>query len=449
MPSTPLRVKVLSRNPDDYLRETKKDIHKVQRNYNADLHPFEVAREYTRALNAIKLERVFAKPFVGSLDGHQDGVNILKKHPKSISTLLSGSCDGEIKQWNLAERKCKRTIQAHTGIIRGLAFNPSGSQFYSVSDDKVIKVWKSECPAWGEEEEPISTIISKHMITGIDYSWKQPHYITCGEKVQLWDENRSEPLRTYSWGVDSHNCIRFNPVETDLVASCSTDRSILLFDTRESSPLRKVVLNLISNSMCWNPMEAFTFVVANEDYNLYSFDMRKLSTPVNIHKDHVSAVIDVDYSPTGKELVSGSYDKTIRIFETGKGHSRDVYHTKRMQRLTSVTWSLDNKYILSGSDEMNIRIWKAQASDKIGTLMPRQKSAMNYNNKLKERFAHHPQVKRIARHRHVPKHIYNAKRELQSINESQKKKEANRRKHSKPGSVPYQSERTKHAKEEV
>ena len=53
---------------------------------------------------------------------------------------------------------------------------------------------------------------------------------------------------------------------------------------------------------------------------------------MNVHRDHVQAVIDVDYSPTGKEFVSGSYDKSIRIFESNKGHSREVYHTKRMQR---------------------------------------------------------------------------------------------------------------------
>lgn len=102
--------------------------------------------------------------------------------------------------------------------------------------------------------------------------------------------------------------------------------------------------------------------------SLYTFDVRKLKQPVNIHMDHTSAVIDIDYAPTGREFVSGSYDKSIRIFESLKGHSRDVYHTKRMQRLTCVKWSLDNKYVLSGSDEMNIRMWKARASEKLGVV---------------------------------------------------------------------------------
>jgi WD repeat and SOF domain-containing protein 1 len=125
--------------------------------------------------------------------------------------------------------------------------------------------------------------------------------------------------------------------------------------------------------------------------------MRNLKSALNVLKDHVSAVfvfkgyskkfvsfvsglgadsiadaflwnhrIDVDYSPTGEELVTGAYDRTLRIFDARQGHSRDVYHTKRMQRLFCVKYSMDSKYIFSGSDDANIRIWKSNASEKLG-----------------------------------------------------------------------------------
>lgn len=55
-------------------------------------------------------------------------------------------------------------------------------------------------------------------------------------------------------------------------------------------------------------------------------------------------------------------------------------------------------------------------------LQPREREAFHYNEKLKEKFAHHPQVKRIARHRHVPKPIYNAQREHAIIKQSKKRK---------------------------
>ena len=79
-------------------------------------------------------------------------------------------------------------------------------------------------------------------------------------------------------------------------------------------------------------MEAFNIACASEDHNIYIFDMRKMDRAQNILKDHVAAVMDVKFSPTGEELVSASYDRTIRLWNRDKGHSRDIYHTKRMQR---------------------------------------------------------------------------------------------------------------------
>lgn len=61
-----MRIKVLSRDEKQYTRERPNDLQRVQRNAAPELHPFERAREYKRALNAVKLDRVFAKPFLGA-----------------------------------------------------------------------------------------------------------------------------------------------------------------------------------------------------------------------------------------------------------------------------------------------------------------------------------------------------------------------------------------------
>ena len=54
--------------------------------------------------------------------------------------------------------------------------------------------------------------------------------------------------------------------------------------------------------------------------------------------------MDLDYSPTGKEFVTGSYDKTMRIFKVDSGKSREVYHGRRMQKLFN--YKLRSFYIL-------------------------------------------------------------------------------------------------------
>lgn len=63
------------------------------------MHPFSRARERTRALNAAKMERMFAKPFVASLEGHVDAVEVMKRKPGSVTDIASGSWDGGVCVW--------------------------------------------------------------------------------------------------------------------------------------------------------------------------------------------------------------------------------------------------------------------------------------------------------------------------------------------------------------
>ena len=44
------------------------------------------------------------------------------------------------------------------------------------------------------------------------------------------------------------------------------------------------VMQTRNNAVAWNPMEAFNFTVANEDCNLYTYDMRKLSIASCVHQ---------------------------------------------------------------------------------------------------------------------------------------------------------------------
>jgi WD repeat and SOF domain-containing protein 1 len=353
-----------------------------------------------------------------------------------------------VRVWNLAERKCLQTYNAHDGFVRGLCMNPTASMFFSCGNDKIIKHWKYDLETVTSLLEPVQTIVGRTFYTSIDHHMKKPMYATSGEKIDVWDETHLEPIKSYSWGVDSHYVVKFSPVEYHLMASCAADRSIILYDVRQSVPVRKVVMAMSSNSLCWNPLEAMLFTVASEDHNLYTFDMRKLDTPLQVHMDHTAAVMSVDYSPTGKEFVTASYDKTIRFFQANNGRSHEIYHTKRMQHVMAVKWSLDNKYVISGSDEMNIRIWKSHASEKLGLTRPREREQLEYGDKIKEKFKHFPEIKRIKRHRHLPKPIYNAQKEMRIQKASRQRKDANRRAHSKPGTIPYVSEKKKHVIEE-
>lgn len=482
---TTMKIKTISRSSDTYIPERNTDETRVARNLDPALHPFERAREYQKALTATKMERMFAKPFVGQLgDGHRDAVYSIARNFDTLNRIATGAGDGVIKYWNIKARKEYVSFKAHYGRVSGLIVTPNG-RLLSCGHDKNIKMWSvkdedfkskprklkqlddvealdSELESEEEEDEEedednqennesevntnglIKTYLGANAFDSIDHHFSKNLFVTGGSNIELWDSNRSNPISNLTWGADNIITVRFNNVEKDIFASAGTDNSVVLYDIRTNSPTQKIVSTLKTNAISFNPLSAYNFVCASEDSNIYGYDSRNLSRSTNVYKDHVSAVTDVDYSPTGKEIVSGSYDRTIRIFNNYEGHSREVYHTKRMQHVDCVKYSLDSKFIFSGSDDCNIRIWRSVAWERTHVKSTRERNKLEYDAKLKEKFKFMPEIRRISKHRHVPIGIKKDADSRRIQVDSLKRKQQNDRRHSKPGSKPFKPEREKH-----
>ncbi|KAI9746018.1 MAG: rRNA-processing protein sof1 [Claussenomyces sp. TS43310] len=438
-----MKIKALSR-ASSALQAPGSDVTRQPRNVDPALHPFERAREYTRALNATKMERMFAAPFLAQMGrGHVDGVYTMAKDPNSLERFASGSGDGVVKVWDLTNREEIWNGTAHENIVKSMCWTKD-QKLLTCASDRTIKLFDPYNTPSGIA--PTETWFGSNAFTSLSHHRAKNAFAVSSGVISIYDlERPTAPPEVLKWptSTDTITAVAFNQVETSILASCATDRSIVLYDLRTSMPLAKTILNFASNAISWNPMEAYNLALANEDHNIYIFDMRKMDRALNVLKDHVAAVMDVEFSPTGEELVSASYDRTVRLWDRGKGHSRDMYHTKRMQRVFSAKFTPDSKYLLTGSDDGNIRLWRSHASAREGIKSARQRQALEYNAALSERYAHMPDIRRIKRHRHVPKVIKKAGEikgeELKSI----KRKEENQRKHTKKQFQKRRSEREK------
>ena len=59
-----------------------------------------------------------------------------------------------------------------------------------------------------------------------------------------------------------------------------------------------------------------------------------------------------------------------------------------MQRCFQAKWTQDSKYLLTGSDDGNVRLWRANASSREGIKSTRQRQALEYNEALSKRYEH-------------------------------------------------------------
>ncbi|KAI8551567.1 hypothetical protein RHMOL_Rhmol06G0196200 [Rhododendron molle] len=451
-----MKVKVISRSTDEFTRERSNDLQRVFRNFDPSLRTQEKAVEYVRALNAAKMEKIFARPFVGAMDGHIDSVSCMAKNPNHLKGIFSGSMDGDIRLWDIASRRTICQFPGHQGAVRGLTASTDGRILVSCGTDCTVRLWNVPLATGMESDDSsdnsakqLAAYVWKNAFWAVDHQCDGNLFATAGAQVDIWDHNRSQPVNSFEWGKDTVISVRFNPGEPNVLATSASDRSIAIYDLRMSSPTTKLIMRTRTNSISWNPMEPMNFTAANEDCSCYSYDARKLDEAKCVHKDHVSAVMDIDYSPTGREFVTGSYDRTIRIFQYNGGHSREIYHTKRMQRVFCVKFSCDGSYVISGSDDTNLRLWKANASEQLGILLPRERKNHEYREAVKNRYKHLPEVKRIVRHRHLPKPIFKASALRRIMIDAERKKDERRRAHSAPGSIPRESIRKKRIIKEI
>ncbi|KAG4953351.1 hypothetical protein JHK87_038945 [Glycine soja] len=360
-----MKVKVISRSVDEFTRERSQDLQRVFRNYDPSLRPQEKAVEYVRAVNAVKLDKIFARPFIGALDGHIDAVSCMTRNPSQLKGIFSSSMDGVCQ------------FPGHRGAVRGLTASTDGHILVSCGTD----------------------------CTGADHQWDGEHFATAGAQVDIWNHNRSQPINSFEWGTDTVISVRFNPGEPNLLATSARY-------VRLPWPLAATMTSAVG----WIEGAAVAFVIAlvwygaiaaNEDGNCYSYDARKLDEAKCVHKDHVSAVV------------------------------------------FCVKFSGDGSYVISGSDDTNLRLWKAKASEQLGVILPRERKKHEYHEAIKKRYKHLPEVNRIARHRHLPRPIFKASALMCVMADAKRRKEEKRKAHSAPGSITTQPLRRRRIIKEV
>ncbi|CAI0385260.1 unnamed protein product [Linum tenue] len=376
-------------------------------------------------------------------------------------------------------RKTVCQFPGHQGAVRGLTTSTDGSTLISCGTDCTVRIWSVPVAATLESDhasnnpiEANAVYVGKNAYWAVDHQWGGDLFATTGARVEIWNHNRSQPVNTFEWGTDTVISVRFNPGEPNLLATSASDRSIALYDLRMSTPARKLIMQTRTNSIAWNPMEPLNFTAVSplillksfwQMCSCYSYDARKLDEAKCVHKDHVSAVMDIDYSPTGREFVTGSYDRTVSsIFhwlsllerlefshKTVAIVGKSIIQRECKGLVFCVKFNSDASYIISGSDDTNLRLWKAKPSEHMGVLLPREQKKHEYQEAVKNRYKHLPEVKRIVRHRHLPRPIYKAKELRRTVIDAEKKKEERRKAHSTPGSIVTESVRKRRIIREV
>ncbi|NEO48805.1 MAG: hypothetical protein F6K55_33815, partial [Moorea sp. SIO4A3] len=89
--------------------------------------------------------------------------------------------------------------------------------------------------------------------------------------------------------------------------------------------------------------------------------------PLHTLEGHTDKVNDIAFSRDGKQILSGSGDNTVRLWDTETGQTLHTFvgHT---DIVNDIAFSPDGKQILSGSSDNTVRLWDTETGQTLHTL---------------------------------------------------------------------------------
>jgi WD40 repeat protein/serine/threonine protein kinase len=250
--------------------------------------------------------------------GHSGVVDAVAWAPHG-RRIASGSYDSTVQVWNAADGGHVFIYRGHASVVNAVAWSPDGTRIASASRDKTVQVWESanggSIFAYRGHSSWVNAV-----------AWSPDgRYIASGSSdntVQVWDAADGGNIFTYRGHASVVNAVAWSP-DGRRIASGSADKTVQVWDAVDGgnvftyrghsnevlavawSPNGKRIASgggnsLVGTVQVWDAIGGDS--VAVDGGNVYTYH------------GHASAVLAVAWSPDGKDIASGSRDKTVQVW---------------------------------------------------------------------------------------------------------------------------------------
>jgi WD repeat-containing protein 24 len=171
---------------------------------------------------------------------------------------------------------------------------------------------------------------------------------TAGNNGRIALYNLQAPSARTEWAWLHEHTGQINKLDIDphvgyLLLSASQDKSVRLWDLRETQPTKsrsKFDVRGGARDVRWSPLEPFDFAVCTDAGTVQKWDIRSPMLPKLSINAHEKSCYSIDYHPDGRHVISGGADKHLRVWdlESDRKRQKPVLQLKAAHAIRSVRW---------------------------------------------------------------------------------------------------------------
>ena len=273
----------------------------------------------------------------------------------------------------------------HSSAVACIRFSIDGNQVATGCNRlaQIFDVRSGQLLTTLEHKSSDTKLYGDFFVHSICFSSDSKYLATGGEdkRAYLWDIANRQILKTFRGHEQVIYSLDYSR-DDRIIASASGDRSVRLWNVRSGS-LRQKFLALEGLTTVALSPDGLLVAAGSHTGSLSIWDVEKdesvkilerhmnVSGPATGHND---SICSVSFSPSGRELVSGSLDNTIKIWELSpprhdeNSNERQIDGCRCTQTFAghddcvlSVAFSSDENYVLSGSKDRGVIIWDRES----------------------------------------------------------------------------------------
>ncbi len=290
---------------------------------------------------------------IGTYTGHRDCVYALEK-AASPTTFFSASGDGMIVRWDFDHQDQGEMISKVENSVYALTYDEERNQLIIGHNFKGIHVVDLT-----SKKELRNIQFTEHAIFDLCFAADCLLVASGDGSVYVFDRTDFHLKGTWKYSDKNARCIAVHPSQKQVAVGYS-DHFIRVFDLKTGLIKEWPAHQNSVFALRYSP-DGTELLSGSRDAHLKIWDTKDLSLKKSIVA-HMYAIHHIAYSPDGRHYATASMDKSIKLWEAGTHRLLKVIdksrHAGHGTSVNKLLWTSHQDWLISASDDRSISIWE-------------------------------------------------------------------------------------------